>query len=355
MTTHPRALRIWENAAGPYQQATLLSVGNIAKTYAAKGDMANALFYQRRSDAIVEKQLTLNLAVGSERQKLAFVRNVSERTDRTISLHLEQASGNADAGALAMLVLLQRKGRVLDAMTDTLAAVRGRVAGVRDQTLLDQLRNSTAQLAQLALSPPDRLQGEARDHAIKDLESQKERIEAELSEHIVEFRAQNQPVTVEAVQAAMPADAALLEFAIFRPFDPRAERNAEAYGPPHYAAYVLRKRAAPRGFDLGPADAIDESIDALRQAVRDPRRRDSPSYARAVDELVMRPLRASLGDAKRLLISPDGELNLVPFEALVDEQAQYLIERYAITYLTSGWISADAVARPNGRRPLILA
>jgi CHAT domain-containing protein len=356
LTTHLRALRIWENAAGPYQQVTLLSVGNIAKTYAAKGDMANALLYQRRSDAIVEKQLTLNLAVGSERQKLAFVSNVSERTDRTISLHLTQASGSPDAGALAMLVLLQRKGRVLDAMTDTLAAVRERVAGVRDQTLLDQLRNSTARLAKLALSPPDRSQGEARDHAIKDLESQKERIEAELSEHIVEFRAQHQSVTVDAVQAAMPADAALLEFAIFRPFDPKAERNVEAYGSPHYAAYVLRKHAAPHGFDLGPADAIDESIDALRQAVRDPRRKDSAAYARTVDDLVMRPLRASLGDAKRLLVSPDGELNLVPFEALVDDQGQYLIERYAITYLTSGRdLLRMQVTRPNGRPPLILA
>ncbi|MEP7306513.1 MAG: CHAT domain-containing tetratricopeptide repeat protein [Acidobacteriota bacterium] len=356
LTTHLRALRIWENAAGPYQQVTLLSVGNIAKTYAAQGDMANALVYQRRSDAIVEKQLTLNLAVGSERQKLAFVGNVSERTDRTISLHLKQAPGDPDAGALAMLVLLQRKGRVLDAMTDTLAAVRGRVAGVRDQALLDQLRNSTARLAKLALSPPDRSQGEARDHAIKDLESQKERIEAELSEHIVEFRAQNQSVTVEAVQAAMPADAALLEFAIFRPFDPKAERNVEAYGSPRYAVYVLRKHAAPRGFDLGPVGGIDESIDALRQAVRDPRRKDSPAHARAVDDLVMRPLRAWLGDAKRLLISADGELNLVPFEALVDDQGQYLIERYAITYLTSGRdLLRMQVRRPNGRRPLILA
>ena len=50
----------------------------------------------------------------------------------------------------------------------------------------------------------------------------------------------------------------------------------------------------------------------------------------------MRPLRASLGGATRLLVSPDGDLNLVPFEALVDEHGRYLIERYATSYLTSG-------------------
>ena len=77
LETHFRALRIWEKQrGGPYQRGTLLSVGNIARTYAARGDIANALAFQRRADAIVETQLALNLAVGSERQKLAFVRSV---------------------------------------------------------------------------------------------------------------------------------------------------------------------------------------------------------------------------------------------------------------------------------------
>jgi hypothetical protein len=35
-------------------------------------------------------------------------------------------------------------------------------------------------------------------------------------------------------------------------------------------------------------------------------------------------------------VSPDGDLNFIPFEALVDEHGHYLIERYAISYLTSG-------------------
>jgi CHAT domain-containing protein len=37
-----------------------------------------------------------------------------------------------------------------------------------------------------------------------------------------------------------------------------------------------------------------------------------------------------------LLIAPDGSLNLMPFAALVDEKDRYLIERYTISYLTSG-------------------
>ena len=356
LETHLRALSIWEHASGPYQDATLLSVGNIARTYAAAGDVTHAVEYQRRSDAILEKQLALNLAIGSERQKLLFVNRTSERTDRTISLHLLEGGGNADAGALAALVLLQRKGRVLDAMAGTFAAVRQRVVDVRDKELLDQLKDTTARLARLALGAANPASAEQREHAITTLEADKERLEAELSEHSAEFRAQVRPVTLEAVQAAIPGDAALLEFAIFRPFDPRAERNAEAYGPPHYAAYVVRKQSAPRGFDLGPADVINDAIGGLRQALRDPKRTDVQARARGVDERVMRPLRAAFGEAARLIVSPDGELNLVPFEALVDEHGRYLIERHAISYVTSGRdLLRMQVPRANRSKPVIFA
>ena len=356
---HLQALGIWENAAGPYQQATLIAVGNIARTYAAMADMTMALAYQRRADLIIEKELALNLAIGSERQKLAFVASVAERTDRTISLHLNQAPHDPVASDLAALVVLQRKGRVLDAMADTLGPLRERVASADDRRLLDQLKTTTAELARLGLNAPDparREEGAERLQAIKDLETAKERLEADLSAHSAELRAQLQPVTLDAVRTAIPDGAALVEFAVFRPFDPKAERNAEAYGPAHYAAYVLKNDAAPRGLDLGGAREIDQAIGDLRQVLRDPRATDLKARARIVDERVMRPLRAQLGGATRLLVSPDGELNLIPFEALVDEYGHYLIERFSIGYLTSGRdLLRMQVKRPAGGPPVIVA
>ncbi len=72
LETHFRALKIWEQAAGPYAVPTLVSLGNIARTYARIGDIPNAIEFQRRADTVIEKQLFLNIAIGSERQKLAF-------------------------------------------------------------------------------------------------------------------------------------------------------------------------------------------------------------------------------------------------------------------------------------------
>jgi hypothetical protein len=150
------------------------------------------------------------------------------------------------------------------------------------------------------------------------------------------FRTEIRPVTLEVVQAAIPGDGVLIEFAVYRPFDPKAERNEEAYGPPHYAAYVIPKHGTPDGFDLGAVADIDPLVVRLREALRNPADTQARARGRAVDERILRPLRARLNGATRLLLSPDGGLNLVPFEALVDQRGTYLIERYATTYLTSG-------------------
>jgi CHAT domain-containing protein len=50
----------------------------------------------------------------------------------------------------------------------------------------------------------------------------------------------------------------------------------------------------------------------------------------------MQPVRAHLGTATELYLSPDGMLNLVPFAALVDERDRYLVETFTFNYLSSG-------------------
>src|SRR5262249_23765356 len=100
----------------------------------------------------------------------------------------------------------------------------------------------------------------------------------------------------------------------------------------------------------------DQAIDALRQELRDPKRKNVNQLARKVDELVMQPVRVLVGDAKHLLISPDGMLNLLPFAALVDEQNQYLVQRYSISYLTSGRdLLRFQIPRTEKSNPLIVA
>ena len=350
-----RAIKIAEKALGPEHPNVSEMLNDLAILYVAKGNLAQAVTTQLRAGKIIEHNIALNLVAGSERQKLAYLASLSESTDRTLSLHTHTVPDNAEACGLAATTILQRKGRVLDALADSLTTLRRRFSQ-QDQKLLDQLNDTIAQLAKLVLNGPQRMTTAEHQERIKTLEGRREDLEAEISRRSAEFRAASQPVTIAAVQAAIPANAALIELAVYRPFELKAKTNNAAFGAARYVAYIIRKQGEVRWKELGDARAIDGAVDELRKALRDPKRKDVEQIARAVDGKVMQPVRSLLGDATHLLVSPDGALNLIPFEALVDEQNRYLIERYSFNYLTSGRdLLRFEVARNSFGNSLVLA
>ncbi|HEY1239982.1 MAG TPA: CHAT domain-containing tetratricopeptide repeat protein [Bryobacteraceae bacterium] len=331
---HTRVHEMWEKALGPYHGRTVLSLGNLARTYASMGDAENTIKFQIMADNALEKNLELNLAIGSERQKLAYFDSVAERTDRTISYQVKLAPDSQAAARLAALAALQRKGRVLDAMSLNLVSLRERM-NAEDRALLDAWNSATSQFAGLALRGPGLLSRADYQKQLAGLAEKRERAEAELSRRSAQFQGQSQLVTLAAVQTAVPKDAALIEFATWRPFAPQ-QYNQDAYGERRYIAYVVRASGDVRWKELGPAKEIDRELNDFRNALADPERQDVRPAARALDQRLMQPLRSLIGEATRLLISPEGSLNLLPFQALVDEGGQYLVERYSISYLSSG-------------------
>ena len=52
--------------------------------------------------------------------------------------------------------------------------------------------------------------------------------------------------------------------------------------------------------------------------------------------MVFEPIKKQLGDVKEIFISPDGNLNLIPFEVLQSPDERYLIEDYTFNYLAAG-------------------
>jgi CHAT domain-containing protein len=70
----------------------------------------------------------------------------------------------------------------------------------------------------------------------------------------------------------------------------------------------------------------------------------------------MEPLVPLVGGAKHLLLSPEGDLDLIPFEALLDRDGRYLVERYSTTYLSAGRdLLRIQVPRESKSAPVIIA
>jgi CHAT domain-containing protein/Flp pilus assembly protein TadD len=334
-----RALAINEKVLGPEHSLTANSLNRLAVLYRAKGDYAKTIEFQSRCNDVSDRDLVRNLASGSERQKLTYLNQTSVYTDLTISLHAQSAPNDKNAKRAALKVLLQRKGRGLDAMTDAIAALRRRLSP-EDRTLLDQLQDVRSQLSVLTLRGGGSEGLEKHKANLKALEEREEKLQNDISQRSAEFRVQSQtqstPMTIEVIQKVLPPGAALIEFAQYRPSDPKEANEEKRLRKPRYLAYVLPSQGESLWVELGDAESINKKIDALRKALRDKRRQDVKRRARAVDQDVMRPVRSLLGKTRRVFVSPDSELNLIPFAALVDERNQYLVKRYHFTYLTSG-------------------
>jgi CHAT domain-containing protein/peptidoglycan hydrolase-like protein with peptidoglycan-binding domain len=324
-----RANNIQRYLLGTSHPSLAATYDNQAMLARAAGKPQLALSHQRSANEIRETNLRRNLVTGSERQKLMYLTQSSARLDYTLSLHLQDAPSDEAAAATAFTALLRHKGRALDAQTDAIARLRRNVRP-QDQTLLDQLLEARTRLSNLIVQGETSIK--ANEAEIRRLEREAEKLEEQIGQQSAGFRALTQAITPESIQSRIPAETALVEYAIYRPVDPFNQPT----GPPRYAAYVMTKLRGARGIDLGKAPELNGLIDRVRNALRDPKSKDYKILARVLDERIFQPVRNLVLDAESFLIAPAGRLNLLPLGALVNEKQEFLVDRYSFTYLTSG-------------------
>jgi CHAT domain-containing protein/Tfp pilus assembly protein PilF len=333
-----RALLIRTKVFGSVHPDVASSFGNLALVYEAEGDVSDAIEARVSGNDISETNIELNLSTGSQRQKLLFLDTLSSETNATVSLHALSAPTNPAALNLAFTTVLRRKGRALEAMTDSINTLRQRL-DPETQRLIDDLTDTRSYLASLFVRGPGRMPPAQYQETIQKLQGRIDDLEGVVSRRSMAFQAQSQtqPVTLDLVRGAMPANSTLVEFILYKSINSKAKTVGERVGASRYAAYLLPSKGSPTWVPLGEAKKIDDSINLLRAALRDPTRRDDVKpLSRKLDEMVMVPVRKVLADNSTVLIAPDGLLNLVPFGALVDDQGKFLIERYSFVYLTSG-------------------
>lgn len=351
-----KVLQIRENNYGERSKDIPMTLNQLAELYWAWGKKTDQIMpLALRASDLDESNLATVLQGGSEEQKAAFVERYVQGTDRIVSYHLRYAMRDADAARLAANTVLRRKGRVLDAVSDAMRGLRQRMSE-SDRELLDKLRMVRERLASLSLSgPAPKMTAEQYKTTLAGLEQEERQLQSDLAQRSSSYKAGTEPLTFERVQSLLPPDSALVEIIAFRPFDVKYRRYSEAFGPRHYAAYVLRKDGTPQAVDLGDAAGIDSSIQAFRQALASPSRTDVKDLAKALHDKLFAPLHPLIGKASHVLVSPDGMVNLVPFAALADGDGKFLIESHAFTYLTSGrdLQTLQATAKPRSA-PLLV-
>jgi CHAT domain-containing protein/Flp pilus assembly protein TadD len=348
------ALSIRKKVFGDKHPDVASTLSNLAFLYEAKGELTRAIDARTRGGNISEAHIDLNLTTGSQRQKLLFMDTLSSETNAIVSLHVQSAPTDSKALNLAFTTILRRKGRALEAMTDSIAVLR-KMLDPKKRKLIDDLTDARSHLSFLFLRGLGRMSPQQYQQEINKLEAHIEDLESEIGNQSSAFRVQNQSVTLESVQAAMPSNSALVEFVRYKPLNVKATTVQDRVGPARYAAYVLPSKGKPLWTDLRDAQTVDDAIESLRRALRDTNNRETvKTIARTVDEIVMSPVRKLLGGSKLILLSPDGALNLVPFGALLDEHNSFLIENYSFVYLTTGRDLLRWKVQVTSKRPPVI-
>lgn len=328
-----RALAIVEKAKGPEHPETAKALNNLAQFNWTSGALPRALSLLSRVQTVEEQNLSTFFLSGSESRKQAYLAQTRDRTSQRISLSLLMPDRHARS--LGFQSLLMTKGRVLDAMSDSIGRLRQSVKP-EDRAILEELITVAQQRSTLIYQGIGNLKPEVYRQRLQELVARQEQLETDLSTRSAEFRKQRAPSTLSAVQAAIPNGTALIEWYRYHPFDPKAKNIQSRWGKPRYVAYVLQHKGEPVVVDVGEAETIDQLVHDFRTGLSDLTSTYVKDVAKELYITLLKPLQQHLVKIEHLLLSPDGALNLVPFAALMDETGTYLGSKKEITYLTSG-------------------
>lgn len=329
---HNKAIVVLEKAFGKAHPDIVAPLKSLAVILTRRNDVEGARKVLERAGNIGERHTSLLMAVGTESQKLAWLETTEPVWSMVVEHHLRREPKNPVAARMALESTWRRKGRALDAVTSNMAYVR-RLSG-EDKVAFDRLRSLQQELANKTVRGIPAGEDPSKwvvkvEQLTKQVEEQQDRVNARIPDQ----KFASTPATVAAMQAMLAKDAAYVEIIrhslgwVIAPGE-KPQRQ--------YTAYILKAQGEPIAVELGVASDIEAAVARFRDALAESTRNDVSSLSKALETQIMRPLRSHLAGIRQLIIAPDGALNFVPFEALMDEQGHYWVENLSISYVTSG-------------------
>ena len=337
-----RALAIWEKSLGLDHPSVALCLNNLATLKGAADDFSGAFELMKRVRKIEEGLIERVMGIGSEERKLNFLATQEKSLHAFLGLIMEHLVDDPGARRQALDVWLRRKGIVLEAQQRFQEALVYSDSPEARAVFreLARVRSSLSRLAFSNVGRNDPLKYKSR---IAELEAQKDELEARLSKLSREFGLQRKRDRADAasVARALPAGSVLIELARIGVYNFKYTGDKDRWFPDRYLAFVLHPGRTGRVgmVDLGRADIIDAAVAHLKKMVLDDDENkvlEIKGASRKLYYLVFAPLEKKLGGAREIFISPDGNLNLIPFEIMLDSKDRYLIDTYTFNYLAAG-------------------
>ena len=318
------------------------------------GRPAEAIASLNKALRVEQKIFGQAYTVEAEKGVTSFLNKSGQSLDLLVNFANRDSGKVPGAVDTALAWTLRRKGQAFDLLcrAQELQSQAGRDPAFREK--LAQLRAFRQRLANLAVRPNAELVPALQRQEERSLSQQAESLERVLNQSISArdakwFVPAEEGVSLEAVRARLPPRSALVEIVRAAIHNGARRPGTERWGDQHYFAFVLRDNpaAAVQLVNLGPVAEIDQCVLKLRDEMTDVADRLKSESEKALEdafreasrelyERAFERIRPHLAGIEELILAPDGELNRVPFAALVDPDGKYLIDAFRISYLSTG-------------------
>jgi CHAT domain-containing protein/Tfp pilus assembly protein PilF len=339
------ALAINRKGLDPEHPEIARNLSQLGLVLAAEGDAAGAWARLTEGAHLLARSAGHLLAASAEREHALIVGRRRLNFERLVCLAAaapDMARANGPDLLAAVLDWKAGSGRALTARQESL--VLG--GNARAVALHEELRQARQRWAWLMLRGPGAEGPEKYREDLKALADRRDDLERRLAAEVQDYSAvqRSRQAGPQELAERLGPGSVLVEIVKYRPQD-LAARPGQPEAPPRYAAVLLaRESAGPnvRLVALGEAGPIDRAVHAWRAAAA-----VGPVEAALEQQLrerVWRPLAEALpAGTRRVFLAPDGELTLLPFEAVRLEDGRYLVEAFQVSYLSNG---RDLVPRP---------
>lgn len=348
--THRRDAQITKKLVGEQTEAYASALRDQAKAGERLGDHEQAAALLKQAAAIIRQNMDWSFAGSNLNQQLLLT-----------SLYREYLDDYLSAGLRARLPAEELYREILPWKGAVFAARRWVARAKGDPTLspmVDEWQKVIQELITAASGPsPVAPTGTEPSARLRDLRGQMDRLETELANRSAEFRRglEQAKYSPADVLAAMPPDAALIDFLVFStsasPKEPGKETREH-----HLLAFVLRPARPITVADLGPVTDVERAISGWRIAIgADPlppgtlpgKEADWAGELRRIFSESLREVRGY----STLLVSPDGALAGFPIGLLAGEQKSYLLEEKQVALVPVPRLLPEArQPRAVGRR-----
>jgi CHAT domain-containing protein len=278
-----------------------------------------------------------------DKQKLDFVSTKQKNLNAFLSLVIQHLPQDQEAIRTAFDTWISRKGLILEVQRQFQEALVD-TSDPEVREAAKQLTQVRKQLSKLTIADSDQTDDEDVQRQIAELEKEKQLLEVKLIRLSQTYALKKKVDAADCrkIAAQLPDGTVLLDFARVDMFDFEPRDQDNRWLPAHYVVFVMHAGSGERltMIDLGEAEKIDSIINRFKDELKDEndflrKGRKLKKRAQKLYNLVFAPIRDTLGNDRQIYISPDGNLNLIPFEVMQNPDGRYLIEDYTFNYLAT--------------------